>query len=137
MPVDPMILQVLPHRAPILRVHRFVTAAGDAAVVAGAEAGAAGDLPWDVGAIEGMAQAAALLLAHRASDPPQPIRGMLVAVPRFAIHARPEPGAEIEYHVRLVRRFGAMSMIEGRAVAGGQDLAAGQLTVWTAPTADA
>jgi hypothetical protein len=55
---------------------------------------------------------------------------MLVAVKRFTVRAHPPAGAAIPYHVRLVRRLGAMALIAGHAEHAGTRLAAGELTLW-------
>lgn len=132
---DELVLQGVPHRTPILRVHRVVANDGVTAHVLGREPAGPGALPWAVGAIEGLAQSAAVLLAHGAPAAPdrKPLRGMLVAVQRFTAGADPAPGAEISYHVRLVRRLGTTAKVAGHAEASGVTLAAGELTLWTAP----
>lgn len=133
-PDDPAVLRHVPHRPPMLRVHRVLAATGDAGVVAGSEPTGPGALPWAAGAIEGLAQSAAALLASAApaaGGSPRP--GLLVAIQRFEVQAIPPPGAEIHYHVRLVRRLGATARIAGHAETGGVRLAAGELTLWQAP----
>ena len=135
-PVEPAVLQAVPHRAPILRVHRVVAAEAAAAVVAGTEPAGPGALPWALGAIEGLAQSAAVLLAgatpRERADAPGP-RGLLVAVKRLTVDADPPAGAEIHYHVRLVRRLGPTVMVAGHADCDGRRLASGELTLWTQP----
>lgn len=134
-PSDEQVLHSVPHRPPILRVHRVVANDGVAAHVLGREPAGPGALPWPVGAIEGLAQSAAVLLAHgaHAAVDRKPGRGMLVAVQRFTAGADPAPEAEISYHVRLLRRLGATAKVAGHAEASGVTLAAGELTIWTAP----
>lgn len=130
--VDEQILRVVPHRPPILRVHAIVAAAPDAVVVLGREPVGPGALPWSCGAIEGIAQAAAALLAQGAPPPgDEPPRGMLVSVKRFVVHAEPAPAGDIAYHVRLVRRLGPTAMVAGRAEQSGRTLAEGELTLWS------
>ncbi|MGC3970491.1 MAG: hypothetical protein QM775_25085 [Pirellulales bacterium] len=134
----PAVLRCVPHRAPILRVHDVVAADAAAAHVRGSEPAGPGALPWALGAIEGLAQSAAVLLAHGAdggATTPRP--GLLVAVRQFAVHAEPPAGAVIDYHVRLVRRLGANARIAGHAESGGVRLAAGELTLWSAAAAGA
>ncbi len=125
----------VPHRPPILRVHQLVANNGTTAIVLGREPTGPGSLPWELGAIEGLAQSSAALLAHglpltNATAAP---RGMLVAVKRFLVHAEPATAAEITYHVRLVRRLGPTALVAGHAEADGQRLASGELTLWLAP----
>ncbi len=131
--VEPAILRVVPHRAPILRLDRIVSASREVAVVAGHEPNGPGALPWALGAIEGLAQAAAVLLAQglAAYELPTNPRGMLVAVKRFTVTGQPAAGATIHYHVRLVRRFGPTAMVQGHAECDGQRLAGGDLTLWS------
>jgi hypothetical protein len=131
---------MLPHRAPILRLHRVVAADASAAIVLGSEPEGPGALPWELGAIEGLAQSAAVLLgqsSETAGPRPSPRaggpRGMLVALKRFVIEAQPPRGAEITYHVHLVRRLGPTAMVAGHAECEGVRLAGGELTLWTAP----
>lgn len=133
-PLDAQVLRCVPHRPPILRVHTVVANDGVAAIVRGHEPAGPGALPWAVGAIEGLAQSAAVLLAHGldAAAGGEPRRGMLVAVKRFTATAEPAHGAEITYHVRLVRRLGPTALVAGHAEAAGVRLAAGELTLWTA-----
>jgi hypothetical protein len=131
--VEPAILRVVPHRAPILRLERIVSATTGQAVVAGREPVGAGALPFALGAIEGLAQAAAVLLAqafarHELPDDP---RGMLVAVKRFAVERQPAAGATLHYHVQLVRRFGPTTLLRGHVECGGERLAHGELTLWS------
>jgi hypothetical protein len=130
---EPAILRLVPHRAPILRLCRVVTAAPTSAVVAGHEPAGPGALPWELGAIEGLAQAAAVLLAAPGSGTTTAAapRGMLAAVKRFTVTEMPAAGAEIRYHVRLVRRFGPTALVVGHAEADGRQLAAGELTLWS------
>jgi len=132
-PVDDLVLQRVPHRPPILRVHRLVAADGEAGTVAGSEPTGPGALPWAAGAIEGIAQSAALVLAGHAPKTEGAPRGMLVAVKKFVAHGEPPAGAEILYHVVLVRRLGAMALVRGEATFAGQLLAGGELTLWTPP----
>lgn len=130
--VDPRILRVVPHRAPILRIERIVAADRERAIVAGSEPVGPGALPWSLGAIEGLAQSTAVMLACAVPEtewPDEP-RGMLVAVRRFVVDAEPPAGASIAYHVRLVRRFGPTVMVSGHAEHAGRRLAAGDLTLW-------
>ena len=135
-PIDERIPARVPHRAPILRVHRVVADGSDAVHLRGVEPAGAGALPWAAGAIEGLAQSAAVLLAHGLPGAPAAAggRGMLVAVKRFRVHAHPPPGAEIDYHVRLVRRLGPTAMVTGVARCAGRELAEGELTLWISPT---
>lgn len=132
--VDPAVLQTVPHRAPILRVHELVRHDEATAWVRGCEPTGPGALPWFAGAIEGLAQSAAVLLAHGAADAAGagPRRGMLVAVKRFTVDAAPPPGATIDYHVRLVRRLGPNALVAGHAEVDGVRCAAGELTLWLA-----
>lgn len=131
--VEPLILRVVPHRAPILRLERVVAASTAEVVVAGREPVGPGALPFELGAIEGLAQAAAVLLAQRylGAELPTAPRGMLVAVKRFAIEAFPPADAELHYHVRLVRRFGPTTLLSGHVEHAGRRLAAGDLTLWS------
>ncbi|MBL9077956.1 MAG: hypothetical protein JNL08_10660 [Planctomycetes bacterium] len=130
---EPAILRVVPHRDPILRLERTLAAARDHVVVAGREPTGPGALAWELGAIEGLAQAAAVLLAQAfaVADLPTQPRGLLVAVKRFVVHGAPAPGAEVHYHVRLVRRFGPTALVEGHAESAGSRLAGGELTLWS------
>ncbi len=123
----------MPHRAPILRLERVLCASTTIAVVAGREPTGRGALPWGLGAIEGLAQAAAVLLAQAfaAHELPQNPRGMLVAVKRFVIDGEPPAGAELHYHVQLVRRFGPTTLLRGHAEHAGRRLAGGDLTLWS------
>ncbi|MBL8756303.1 MAG: hypothetical protein JNK15_23610 [Planctomycetes bacterium] len=130
--IDDAVLQAVPHRAPILRVHRILLRSRDRVRAAGCEPTGPGALPWAAGAIEGMAQTAALLALPADAGPggsaPQ---GMLVAVKKFRIHATPPPDAEIEYTVELVRRFGPTALLRGIAECNGLNCASGELTLWS------
>jgi hypothetical protein len=128
--VDPVLLRSVPHRAPILRVQRVLAHGGDTAIVLGNEPEGEGALRWELGAIEGLAQSAAALLGHGRDHGAPRAHGMLVAVKRFTVDADPPNGATIHYHVRLVRRLGAMALIAGHAEHDGVRLAAGELTLW-------
>lgn len=138
-PPDAIVLRSVPHRAPILRVHRVVQVDPTSARVDGREPDGPGALPWAVGAIEGLAQTAAVMLANAmaASLDGRPLEGMLVAVKRFEITGEPPPGAEISYHVRLTRRLGPTALVTGHAECDGVRLASGELTVWVARPAKA
>lgn len=130
------VLRCVPHRAPILRVQRIEANDGASARVVGSEPEGQGTLPWALGAIEGLAQSAAVLLAHGMSAASLAnARGMLVAVKGFAVAADPPRGAEITYHVTLVRRLGATARVRGHAESRGARLAAGELTLWVGPAA--
>jgi len=131
--VEPRILRVVPHRAPILRIERLVAGAADQAIVAGHEPTGPGALPWALGAIEGLAQSTAVLLSLSVPEAalPDAPQGMLVAVRRYAVDAAPPPGGEIHYHVRIVRRFGPTTLVAGHAECAGRRLAAGELTLWS------
>lgn len=134
LPADDFVLQQLPHRPPILRVHRLVQADGDTAIVAGREPTGPGALPWALGAIEGIAQSAAVLLGSAA--PPagdRQLAGMLVAVRHLVVSSPPPADAEVLYHVALVRRFGPTALVRGRAEVDGRLLAAGEVTLWIRP----
>jgi len=131
--VEPAILRVVPHRAPILRLERIVAANTEQAIVSGREPVGEGALPFALGAIEGLAQSAAVLLAqafapHELPDDP---RGMLVAVKRFTIDGQPAAGATLHYHVQLVRRFGPTTLLRGHVECDGKRLAHGDLTLWS------
>ncbi|MFN6196062.1 MAG: hypothetical protein ACK5BN_19800 [Planctomycetota bacterium] len=128
--VEDRILRVVPHRAPILRIHAVVAVDAAAASVRGREPVGAGALPWSGGAIEGLAQAAAVLLAHGAPPCDGPRRGMLVGVKRFTVHGEPAAGEDVDYHVTLVRRFGPTALVHGRAECCGVRLAEGEITLW-------
>jgi predicted hotdog family 3-hydroxylacyl-ACP dehydratase len=129
------VLRCVPHRAPILRVLRIEANDGASARVVGREPGGPGALPWALGAIEGLAQSSAALLAHGMTDAALAVaRGMLVAVRDFEVRAEAPPGGEIAYCVTLVRRLGATVRVRGRAEANGQILAAGELTLWVGTT---
>lgn len=132
--IDPEVLQTVPHRAPILRVQRLLARDAERAHVLGREPTGDGALPWSLGAVEGIAQSAALLLAHGISPAPgeAPRRGMLVAIKRFSVVAEPAREAPVHYHVRLVRRLGNTALIAGHAETEGVRLAAGELTLWIA-----
>ncbi len=134
-PIDDRIVARVPHRAPILRVHHVVADGATEVQLRGREPGGRGALPWALGAIEGLAQSAAVLLAHGLGDAPSASgrRGLLVAVKRYRVAAEPAAGAEIDYHVRLLRRLGPTAMVSGRASCGGHELASGELTVWISP----
>lgn len=133
-PADDFVLQRLPHRPPILRVHRLVQASGDTAIVAGREPTGPGALPWALGAIEGIAQSAAVLLGSAASPPGGSTpAGMLVAVKHLVVSATPPADAEVLYHVALVRRLGPTALVRGRAEVDGRILAAGEVTLWIRP----
>lgn len=127
-------MRTVPHRAPILRVHRVVKLADATASIAGREPDGPGALPWAAGAIEGLAQSAAVMLGNLMSAQldGRPLEGMLVAVKRFEVSGEPPAGAEIVYHVKLTRRLGPTVLVSGHAECGGQRLAAGDLTVWVA-----
>lgn len=129
---DAEVLARVPHRAPILRVHHIVAVDGNAATVLGCEPDGPGALPWAAGAIEGIAQSAAILLGHGHAPGVAPPRGMLVAVRSLTAPKSPPPGATITYRVELVRRLGPTARVRGRAECDGQLLAAGELTLWSA-----
>jgi hypothetical protein len=133
-PIDERIAARVPHRAPILRVHRVVADGAGEVHLRGTEPTGAGALPWALGAIEGLAQSAAVLLAHGAGAAAPAPRGMLVAVKRYRVHGEPAAGAVVDYHVRLVRRLGATALVAGRAACGDHELADGELTLWLEPT---
>jgi hypothetical protein len=128
--VEDGILRVVPHRAPILRIHAIAANDGVRATLRGREPSGPGALPWACGANEGIAQSAAVLLAHGAAPGAGPRRGMLVAVKRFAAHGAPAAGDEVEYHVTLIRRFGPTALVSGHADRRGERLAEGELTLW-------
>lgn len=128
------ILRTVPHRPPILRIHTVLTTTADSATTAGHEPQGTGALPWAAGAIEGLAQTAAVLLGHLAGAPApgaEPPRGMLVAIKRCTVDRAPDPHAPIHYHVRLVRRLGPNALVAGHAEQHGQRLCSGELTLWT------
>jgi hypothetical protein len=104
--------------------------------VLGHEPTGPGALRWELGAVEGLAQSAAVLLGHGVVRDPAaaPPRGMLVAVKRFVVHGEPPPAATIDYHVELVRRLGATALVRGRARCAGVALADGELTLWLDPS---
>lgn len=129
---DPDVLARVPHRAPILRVHRVVAVDGRTATVLGSEPDGLGALPWAAGAIEGIAQAAAILLGHGHEPGSDPVRGMLVGVRAFSASLAPPPGGTVTYRVELVRRLGRTARVRGRAERDGRILATGELTLWTA-----
>jgi hypothetical protein len=136
-PNDARIVARVPHRAPILRVHRVVAEAAGVVHLRGCEPQGPGALSWAAGAIEGLAQSAAVMLGFGLADADAAVaagrRGMLVAVKHHRVLAEPAPGAEIDYHVRLVRRIGPTVMVAGRAAIGEQTLAEGELTLWIPP----
>jgi hypothetical protein len=141
---DPTILRLVPHRPPILRIHSIAEATADGAVVLGQEPTGSGALSWACGAIEGIAQAAAVLLGQTApalptGDAGGGPQGMLVAVKRLGIVGEPRADQPIAYRVRLIRRLGPTAMVAGEATQGERLLARGEITLWTnvaaAPTA--
>jgi predicted hotdog family 3-hydroxylacyl-ACP dehydratase len=138
-PIDARVAARVPHRAPILRVHDVVTDGAAEVHVRGREPRGDGELPWALGAIEGLAQSAAVLLGHGgvpAAGAPAPApRGMLVAVKGYRVHGTPPPDAPIDYRVRLVRRLGATVRLQGTASCAGEVFAAGELTLWIGPAA--
>lgn len=138
--VEPAVLRCVPHRAPILRIVRIVTADGECATTIGREPIGPGTLPWALAAIEGLAQSAAIAMAHAAppaaageANAAEPPRGMLVAVKRLTVTATPRAEADITYHVRIVRRIGPTTLVAGRAECDGQRLAEGELMLWATP----
>jgi hypothetical protein len=128
--VEDRILQVVPHRPPILRIHAIDAVDGQRAIVRGGEPDGPGALPWACGAIEGIAQTAAVLLAHGDVGADGPRRGMLVGVKRFTVLGEPAAGDEVTYHVALTRRFGPTALVTGHAECRGRRLAEGELTLW-------
>ena len=133
-PPDPVILRTVPHRPPILRIHTILITTAETASTAGHEPSGPGALPWAAGAIEGLAQTAAVLLGHLAGEPAagaEAPRGMLVSVKRFTIVRDPDPAEPIHYHVQLVRRLGPNALVRGHAEQGDRLLGGGELTLWT------
>lgn len=129
---DPELLRLVPHRPPILRLERILTATADAATTAGREPTGPGALPWACGAIEGLAQSASVMLGQGIEVAPATApRGMLVSVKRFAVLAEPSVDQTITYRVRLVRRHGPTALVQGEAEQEGRLLCRGELMLWT------
>jgi|GEM_PF-1516888 len=117
------------HRAPILCVDRIVEASDDHAlceydVREGPHL--QGGRMWEPGLLEGLAQTAALLQAGAAGATLQGV-GMLVGVKRLRIERRPRAGELVRWRVDLIKRLGPFLLAEGRATAGEELLASGEL----------
>lgn len=120
---------LVPHRPPILRLQQIIAATPEFAETAGHEP-MSGGLPWELGAIEGLAQTAAVLHGQHHPLLAEAPAGMLVGLRRFTFHRAPCPGAALRYRIELVRRLGPAVLVAGRASADGVVYAEGELKLW-------
>lgn len=123
---DPAILARVPHRPPMLLLHRLLACDATGARASGPDAGV---VPWPLAAIEGIAQTAALL-GERSAAVSDGAAGRLVGVRRCVGHASPRPGGEVVYSVAAQRRVGATLLVQGRAECDGTLLAEADLVLW-------
>lgn len=126
---EPRVLALVPHRAPILQLRTIVAATAESAETEGDDPGPEG-LPWQLAAVEGLAQTAAVLHGtHEAPRDGAPA-GMLVGLRRFVCHREPPAGAVRRFRVELARRLGPAALVSGVATADGVVFAEGELKLW-------
>ncbi len=134
----PPIVELIPHRPPMLLLERVVSFEADR-VVCGARPSLGcifvreGAIPG-VATLEYMAQAAAACLAlARPGGRTLGARGFLVAARRFSIvRDRIDAGTELEIVARLSAALGAAASFDCSVGALGEQLASAELTVYLA-----
>jgi len=130
---------LIPHRAPMRFIDALVectdtTAA--ATVCFGADSFAVADgLVLETALVECVAQTVAAALGQRAlthgkSDFAVAATGMLVAVSNFKILLRPPAGKTLRIEIRELKRLGLMLRVAGDISCDGQQVAAGELTLY-------
>ena len=136
--------KLLPHEPPILMLDRVVeiepgvSGIGQRSFKEG-DACFAGHFPWrpllpGVLMIEALAQTAlVVLMAEHAAElqsagPDLPL-GYLARVQEMSFHRPVEPGQEVSFEVRVEKRLGQFTVVEGRVTRGGELCAKGKLAV--------
>lgn len=135
----PPIVELVPHRPPMLLLERVLSFGADR-VVCGACPGPdcifvrGGALPGVI-TLEYMAQAAAACLAlARPDERAARARGLLVAVRRFSIASDLiAVGTQLEVMAALSSALGAAARFDCNVTALGQTLASAELTVYVEP----
>jgi 3-hydroxyacyl-[acyl-carrier-protein] dehydratase len=136
--------KLLPHEPPILMLDRVVdiepgvSGVGQRSFAAG-DACFAGHFPWrpllpGVLMIEALAQTAlVVLMAEHAAElesagPDLPL-GYLARVQEMSFQRPIEPGQDVSFEVRVEKRLGQFTVVEGRVTRGGELCAKGKLAV--------
>jgi 3-hydroxyacyl-[acyl-carrier-protein] dehydratase len=129
------ILQLLPHRPPVLLVDRLLES-DQRHAVAEKVFGAEGFGVWSgrvLGSalMEGLAQTTAALFgaAAGASGASPGQSGMLVGLTDFRFPDMAAAGKRVEYHVEILRTLGPFCFVAGRAECDGRVVAQGELRV--------
>jgi 3-hydroxymyristoyl/3-hydroxydecanoyl-(acyl carrier protein) dehydratase len=114
---------LIPHGPPILCVDRVLEASDSKAA---AEHTVRSGEEWEGLLIEGLAQTAAVLDSCHGGRK-RPGAGLLVGLRAFEIRRLPRAGERVEFRVELIRRLAPLVLVHGRAVAGEELLAEGEL----------
>jgi predicted hotdog family 3-hydroxylacyl-ACP dehydratase len=84
--------------------------------------------------VECVAQTVAAALGQRAQSgggkPGLPANGMLVAASNFKVKSRPLAGQTLQIEIRETKRLGPMLLIAGTISCDGQEIAAGELSLY-------
>lgn len=136
LPMD--VLQLVPHRPPMLLVSKLVEKRGTWAKVRASWPGEGmfhdTDFPFYEYYIELVAQSIAAAQGYEALEEGRETKeGMLVGIDSFSFSQLPDPEAELEIEVELEFEFGAVKIIKGLVYCGEELLAQGKIKVWEKP----
>lgn len=82
---------------------------------------------WEPWLVEGLAQTAAVLDGDNRGALAADHKGMLVGVRRFRIERAPLVGETVVFRVDLVKKLGAVTLVDGTARVGDEEIARGEL----------
>jgi 3-hydroxymyristoyl/3-hydroxydecanoyl-(acyl carrier protein) dehydratase len=133
---------LLPHRPPLVMIDRLVDACPESARAQKTffpdSYGADGDSVCDAALVECLAQTVAAAqgeTTRRLGLPPE--RGMLVGVSGFRFHRQARLGEPLELSIEIVKRLGAMILVNGRIAQNGNAVADGTLKFFVGSPDDA
>ena len=129
-PVEQAPETYIPHRPPVACLDAVLFVDQSRALTRRTIVGEAvlGGRIWEPWLIEGLAQTAAVLNGNNEMKiGRRSAKGMLVGIRNLRIHRRPELGETIQFEVELVKRISPLTLIEGRARVGDEEIAAGQM----------
>ncbi|MEK7721224.1 MAG: hypothetical protein AAB359_02415, partial [Elusimicrobiota bacterium] len=127
--------ELIPHRRPMIMIDALLEASPERGVAAKTfrrqDYGLDGDVVCETALVECVAQTTAALFGyHRLSNSGEAGLGFLAALSSFAFSRRPSVNEPLRIEAQVVRSFGAMWIVKGRVLSGGELVAWGEIKIY-------